>query len=222
MDDLKYVRSIFGKDCEVSLREDRTLPWIVAAYASPKFKISVAGIFPTVEGLQTIRQLGFEPPAKCCVCGDKPSCSKPMRSGRMLTNLAARIGIREAIEVPHCSRHGNQQHALFGLILDRISKQNASIICFGTSTSFLVDIHNFYTQGEQQPPWIFNPYQLPWHGWNQGLEESWLHAAWLPFWARLSNADRVRYLDKWKASPDWREALLEGEGPFQLSDSSNV
>jgi hypothetical protein len=144
-----------------------------------------------------------------------------MKSGRLLTSLATRISLRKTIEIPHCSRHDNQRHALFGLLLDRLNKPNAEVICFGISADFLKDIHDFYTQGDQQPPWMFSPYQLPWYGWNQGLEEAWWGAAWVPFWTRLSSADKVRYLDKWQALPDWREALLEGKGPFMLGDSSN-
>jgi hypothetical protein len=66
--------------------------------------------------------------------------------------------------------------------------------------------------GEITPPWIAFPdsdeLEGAWGGWRQGYGEGWLDGVWLPFWHRLSDAEQHAYVDKWKASPGWREYLL--------------
>jgi hypothetical protein len=59
------------------------------------------------------------------------------------------------------------------------------------------------------PPWSRFPGAEPtWSGWRQGVSEAWLVDTWLPFWQRLTEAERDAFLE---ASPppseEWREQL---------------
>ena len=61
-----------------------------------------------------------------------------------------------------------------------------------------------------QPPWVVLPHIAPQdlasHT-RQGAAEPWFDQDWRPFWTSLTAGQREQYLDKWKATPEWREAI---------------
>lgn len=60
---------------------------------------------------------------------------------------------------------------------------------------------------EIEPPWIAFPNSLPF-SWRQGYREEWKNSVWIPFWQRLSEAERVHYLNRYEPpSEEWRETL---------------
>ena len=62
---------------------------------------------------------------------------------------------------------------------------------------------------EIEPPWVAYPEQEPWWGgWRQGNGEAWLREVWIPFWKTLGPKERRVYVEKWQASPEWREYLI--------------
>ena len=73
---------------------------------------------------------------------------------------------------------------------------------------------------EIEPPWVVYPESEPWWGgWRQGNSEGWLVLAWLPFWDKLSDEDRLQYLEKWNAPDEWREYLQQ---EFNADESSSI
>ncbi|NOK63934.1 MAG: hypothetical protein GFH27_549319n114 [Chloroflexi bacterium AL-W] len=64
-------------------------------------------------------------------------------------------------------------------------------------------------RAEIEPPCVAYPEQEPWWGgWRQGYSEAWLHEVWFPFWKKLGLKERMAYVEKWQASPEWREYLI--------------
>jgi hypothetical protein len=61
-----------------------------------------------------------------------------------------------------------------------------------------------------EPPWVvfprLDPDELSQHL-KQGVAEPWLDQKWRPFWSSLSEIQRLEYLDHWKASTKWRDAI---------------
>jgi hypothetical protein len=60
------------------------------------------------------------------------------------------------------------------------------------------------------PPWVaftyLEPDLFPRYV-TQGETEWWYDAIWRPFWTSLTDTQKARYLDRWNASPGWRDAL---------------
>lgn len=57
---------------------------------------------------------------------------------------------------------------------------------------------------EIEPPWIAFPLSLALFGWNTGKTEQWKLEIWIPFWNKLSQTDKVKYLEKWQPpNEDW-------------------
>lgn len=79
---------------------------------------------------------------------------------------------------------------------------------------------------EVEPPWIAfpGPPNAPlWMGpWRQGAGEAYLKFDFYPFYYNLSVRDRIAYLDKWKAPPNWREKLLRGVVDEDKSDDTEA
>jgi|SRR3954447_12692320 hypothetical protein len=71
-----------------------------------------------------------------------------------------------------------------------------------------------------EPPWIafprLDPDELSRHL-KQGVAEPWFDQKWRPFWSALSETQRLQYLDHWKASAQWRDAIH-----FFFEESSDV
>jgi len=42
---------------------------------------------------------------------------------------------------------------------------------------------------------------------NQGAVDGYIEHEWLPFWKGLSEAQKADYLDRYAATPEWREAI---------------
>ncbi|WP_419729851.1 hypothetical protein [Lichenicola sp.] len=57
------------------------------------------------------------------------------------------------------------------------------------------------------PPWIALPGLTTAASTNQGLAETYIVLTWLPFWRLLTPVGKAGYLDRWSASPEWREAI---------------
>lgn len=60
---------------------------------------------------------------------------------------------------------------------------------------------------EPPPPWIVFPSLGPDSSLTQGAEEAYVDLEWLPFWSALTPDEKAAHLDRWDASPDWREAI---------------
>lgn len=61
-----------------------------------------------------------------------------------------------------------------------------------------------------RPPWLvfpeLNPRELV--GFlRQGATEAYFFNHWRPFWNSLDGTRREQYLDHWKATPEWRDAI---------------
>jgi hypothetical protein len=62
---------------------------------------------------------------------------------------------------------------------------------------------------EPPPPWIAMPALSPDDPANQGAGEAYIVLEFLPYWCGLSVAQKAAYLDRWNASPQWREVIAE-------------
>lgn len=62
--------------------------------------------------------------------------------------------------------------------------------------------------GEPAPPWVALDLS-PDDPATQGVAEAYVVLTFLPFWTRLSVAEKANYLDHWNASPEWRAAISE-------------
>jgi hypothetical protein len=71
--------------------------------------------------------------------------------------------------------------------------------------------HRALEAGEEiEPPWAVRPGEEPWWGgWRQGYAEPWLLDVWLPFWRKLGRDEKLAYVERWGASPDWRHYALD-------------
>ena len=57
------------------------------------------------------------------------------------------------------------------------------------------------------PPWVAIPGLTAGDPANQGFAETYIVLNWLPFWQSLPPDEKAHYLDRWSASPEWREAI---------------
>lgn len=61
-----------------------------------------------------------------------------------------------------------------------------------------------------RPPWLvfpdLDPQELAGYL-RQGATEAYFYNHWRPFWDALDGGQRTQYLDHWKASSEWREAI---------------
>lgn len=62
---------------------------------------------------------------------------------------------------------------------------------------------------ETPPVWIAFPELTPEDSLNQGAGARYIDFDWLPFWMSLSAPEKEAYLDRWNASPEWREVIHE-------------
>lgn len=60
---------------------------------------------------------------------------------------------------------------------------------------------------EPSPPWIVFPSLSPDMPLTQGAEAAYIDGEWLSFWSVLTGGDKMAYLDRWDASPAWRDAI---------------
>lgn len=60
---------------------------------------------------------------------------------------------------------------------------------------------------EPPPPWIAIPTLRPDDPATQGEAEAYLVLEWLPFWSALDAPRKAAYLDRWRATPEWRDAI---------------
>jgi hypothetical protein len=61
---------------------------------------------------------------------------------------------------------------------------------------------------EPHPPWVEYPDEEPfWGGWRQGSGEFWLHYTWFPYWRKLTQNQRLAYLERWHVPDNWREHI---------------
>lgn len=69
---------------------------------------------------------------------------------------------------------------------------------------------------EVAPPWIALPNLAPGEDTTQGIGAAYYDLNFVPFWASLDRDKKAAYLDRWNASPKWREwiafALDNAEG----------
>lgn len=62
---------------------------------------------------------------------------------------------------------------------------------------------------ESPPPWIVFPDLRANDPATQGAEEAYIDLDWLPFWRTLNVEERGAYLDRWDASAEWRDVVVE-------------
>ena len=60
---------------------------------------------------------------------------------------------------------------------------------------------------EFPPPWVALHDLTPDDAANQGVAEAYIVLNWYPFWRSLTPSQKASYLDRWHASPDWRDAI---------------
>ena len=60
---------------------------------------------------------------------------------------------------------------------------------------------------ELPPPWVAIPGLTTDDPATQGLAEVYIDLSWLPFWQSLTVDGKTQYLDRWSASPEWRETI---------------
>ena len=75
---------------------------------------------------------------------------------------------------------------------------------------------------ECKPPWVvfpeIEPQELSRYL-KQGVTEAWFDQQWRPFWLELTPEEKREYLEHWKATEAWREAIafhFEEEEEFDL------
>lgn len=66
---------------------------------------------------------------------------------------------------------------------------------------------------EMPPPWIVLPHLGANDPPTQGAEEAYVNLQWLPFWQTLDAQSRGDYLDRWDASDEWRDVIMERYDP---------
>lgn len=73
---------------------------------------------------------------------------------------------------------------------------------------------------EIEPPWIAFPYSYASFGWNSGTTEHWKLEVWLPFWKKLSQADKEKYLEKWQPpNEEWLKLItVDWNGKLKKAD----
>ncbi|GBQ89618.1 hypothetical protein AA23498_0669 [Acetobacter nitrogenifigens DSM 23921 = NBRC 105050] len=59
---------------------------------------------------------------------------------------------------------------------------------------------------EYPPPWIAVPRLGPDDPTTQGLADAYM-SQWIVFWRQLTRAQKDEYLDRWEASPEWRQSI---------------
>lgn len=62
---------------------------------------------------------------------------------------------------------------------------------------------------EPAPMWIVFPDLGAEEVHNQGAVDGYIEYIWLPFWQTLSEDEKAAYLDKYRATPDWRDNIAE-------------
>jgi hypothetical protein len=147
-------------------------------------------VFFTDSGLIAWRQshtLRF--PAICCVCG------MPATNERQV----------DEVSVPYCSEHSSGPSRL---MIEVGSYGRAPwVLLTGLHEGFLQQTVQMNKEGDILPPWeVFPQYDSETGFWKQG-GQFWIDELFGPFWNGLNNAQRTAYLQKWRASIDWRERL---------------
>jgi hypothetical protein len=173
----------------------------------PKELIVEQRFFPSVEGISRIREVGVLFPAKCCVCGDTATREFPLQPLSLVERARTALGPMRQMQVPHCDLHGGPFGSLL-LHVDNPATNHMQVITIGLCRDFLDELAALHTDGDVYAPWVTFAPGLPGVGWTQGTNAEWWHDAWSPFWRGLSGNERLAYLRRWKASPDWREFLL--------------
>jgi hypothetical protein len=71
-------------------------------------------------------------------------------------------------------------------------------------------------EGEEfEPPWIIAPNAEPWSvEWRQG-GEYWMDEFWQPFWKKLPNDEKRKYLEKWLPPENWYSRLVCGDRIYE-------
>ena len=179
------------------------LPQGVHALVEPR--LSVISFVPSAAAGRrwlTTRVIAF--PERCVACG-APAEAFARRARRRLF----RADELELERIPHC-RH----HAVLGPLVMfwtlRLGEDHYWTIV-APDAGVLGELLAVDALQDLLPPWCAFPQTEPWSGaWRQGHGEHWRNVGWSPFWRGLDDAERRDYLQRWRGSPDWREALLEG------------
>jgi hypothetical protein len=132
-------------------------------------------------------------PPICCVCA-----------------APAEIEIAEAgSRIPHCREHGAGRASL--MIESGAAAPKAMWITLtGRNDEFLQQAAKANSDGDMVPPWEAFPQYDSYSGfWKQG-GEFWIAQAFAPFWKALNDGQKAAYIEKWQASPEWREWLELG------------
>ena len=61
---------------------------------------------------------------------------------------------------------------------------------------------------EIEPPWFAFPVSYASYGWNSSATEKWKLEIWIPFWKKLNQTDKEKYLEKWQPpNEDWLKLI---------------
>lgn len=157
---------------------------------------------PSLERWRQQRELAF--PGTCCVCSRPATRELPAHGPPRWLGLLR--GERLLERVPHCEAHGPWDEASLQVDVFRWTEQVVQFLLSGPNEAFLSETARLNQEGPVAPPWrAFPHYSSYTSAWRQGYGEYWLLHAWLPFWERLSEAERERYLEEWDIPEEWRD-----------------
>ena len=159
-------------------------------------------------------------PNQCCNCSASATHLVDFRPYLRIPFVHFRSRTAQLHAIPHCEDHVRDDPRAFGRVSDERAPF-ASVQLFSRNRPFLeacLVLNDM--DGDLPPPWVAFPAAHPAGGFNQGTNQAWMTKAWRPFWARLSAAERTRYLAEWPPPSVWRErfTLLDELAKRQLAD----
>jgi hypothetical protein len=197
------TRNLAKLEAAIARREGDKSLWRIG-YPS-LYSIEFILTVPVWRKWKTEKEVWF--PNKCCVCLAQPAIYLPVYRGVRSYGLWLKkeIVLKRA---PHCEQHGQGEEAQLVVIFDEITRNAISISVIGCNQSFLDEVTELNKVGDVFPPWEAFPGSDSITGWRQGVGEYWMIQAWWPFWRQLSSTERAAYLDRWNASEEWRDYLI--------------
>lgn len=144
-------------------------------------------------------------PTECCRCLQPATALldfRPFLGLPLIRVQSDRVHVRG---IPHCARHTGPQPLAFASVTEEPGRYAYALVV-ATHRPFLeACLTRNRGDGEPPAPWLAFPSSTPFGGFNQGTNEYWMRGSWGPFWASLSPEDRLEYLNRNSAPPQWRE-----------------
>ena len=156
-------------------------------------------------------------PPECAECGVKLEI--PTKDVGFLSTLFPRIFPRIRLQKTHrlplCPLHRDYPGSLYVYGAGTVFMGGSYGITYSlTLTCMRQEYLERYQEatclGVYLPPWAMNPVADNPFGIKYCLK-TWYVNGFLPFWHRMTQVERIRYLDQWKAPNEWREELCSDE-----------